>query len=129
MELSRLDRQREHPFQARQLAIDFGVARACLLAGHHELKDHIRRDRNHPLAPEGRPQMQIDPTLGVVVRLAAIDLVVVKQILGGFVEVISPIFGMIGMPCSTSPSRVRRMRRATVSLIVPVLSRTGLPCW
>lgn len=38
-------------------------------------------------------------------------------------KVIRPIFGLIGIPRSTSPSRVQRIRRATVSLVVPVLSR------
>jgi hypothetical protein len=41
-------------------------------------------------------------------------------------NVTRPTFGVIGMPCST-PSRDRRIRLATVSLVMPVLSRTARP--
>src|SRR3954466_31352 len=44
-------------------------------------------------------------------------------------KVIRPTLGSIGMPRSTSPSRARSMRRATVSFFVPVLSRTARPFW
>src|SRR5213593_3033935 len=40
-----------------------------------------------------------------------------------------PTLGSIGMPRSTSPSRARSIRRATVMLVVSVLSRTARPCW
>jgi hypothetical protein len=80
-----LDGQVEGALHDRELTVDLAVRRAGLQPLRSKRTDVGRRDAVQRAAAEGRGQVQLDPSVQIVFRLLAVDLVIVADVLRGIV--------------------------------------------